>query len=80
MTTCSVQTTGFGLPVAAKALRARIPTTLAANATGALRTDWFHYDALGNRGGGNDMASRGPMLFVRRNNNRLNQYESWQNS
>jgi len=49
------------------------------NATGAVRADWFHYDAMGNRAGWNDVASRGSMWFDRRENN-LNQYQSWYNS
>jgi len=49
------------------------------NATGALRGDWFHYDAMGNRVGWNDVASRGSMWFDRREN-KLNQYQSWYNN
>jgi len=49
------------------------------NATGAVRADWFHYDAMGNRVGWNDVASRGSMWFDRREN-KLNQYQSWYNS
>ena len=48
--------------------------------TGALRGDNFAYDALGNRFGWNDIASRGAMWIQRRDDNRLNQYDSWHNS
>ena len=41
-----------------------------------LRSDEFHYDALGNRMGSNRVASRGWMDFTRRNNG-LNQYLIW---
>jgi len=44
----------------------------------ALRTDIFHYDELGNRVRGNHIASLGWMDIKRRNNG-LNQYESWEN-
>jgi hypothetical protein len=54
-------------------------TNPANNAAGAQRADLFHYDELGNRFGWNDVASRGAMWFERRNN-KLNQYESWNNS
>jgi RHS repeat-associated protein len=47
--------------------------------TGAERADSFHYDELGNRVGWNDVASRGAMWFERRDN-KLNQYESWNNN
>ena len=41
------------------------------------RGDMFQYDALGNRmGSDNQVASRGPMEFFRRNNG-LNQYTAW---
>jgi RHS repeat-associated protein len=45
----------------------------------AVRTDIFHYDELGNRVRGNHVASRGEMLFERRDN-KLNQYDRWNNS
>jgi RHS repeat-associated protein len=45
--------------------------------SGALRTDSFVYDELGNRmGGSNRVASRGPVSFTRRDNG-LNQYLNW---
>jgi hypothetical protein len=43
------------------------------------RGDHFYYDALGNRTGWNEVASRGAMLFNGKNNG-LNQYFSWNNS
>jgi len=43
------------------------------------RTDTFSYDQLGNRQGWNNVASRGQMWILRRNNG-LNQYFSWQNN
>ena len=42
----------------------------------AVRTDVFHYDAMGNRVGSNHVASRGDVDFNRRNNG-LNQYQDW---
>ncbi|HEV2841675.1 MAG TPA: RHS repeat-associated core domain-containing protein [Chthoniobacterales bacterium] len=44
--------------------------------SGALRNDSFQYDALGNRYGAAQVASRGPMNFTRRDNG-LNQYLMW---
>jgi RHS repeat-associated protein len=45
--------------------------------SGALRTDSFVYDELGNRmGGSNRVANRGPVNFTRRDNG-LNQYVNW---
>jgi YD repeat-containing protein len=49
------------------------------NPTGALRSDIFTYDALGNRAGWNHLANRGWMNFTRRDNG-LNQYFSWENN
>jgi RHS repeat-associated protein len=46
---------------------------------GAERADSFNYDELGNRAGWNHVASRGEMLVERRDN-KLNQYESWNNN
>ncbi|MEN3369312.1 MAG: hypothetical protein V7609_1455, partial [Verrucomicrobiota bacterium] len=43
---------------------------------GATRYDGFSYDALGNRGQGNYVASRGPMDFTKKDNG-LNQYRAW---
>ncbi|HWM24005.1 MAG TPA: RHS repeat-associated core domain-containing protein [Chthoniobacterales bacterium] len=40
------------------------------------RSDSFQYDALGNRYGAAQVASRGPMTFTRRDNG-LNQYQMW---
>jgi RHS repeat-associated protein len=40
------------------------------------RGDNFQYDELGNRKGSNDVASRGPLNFTRKNNG-LNQYSGW---
>ena len=40
------------------------------------RSDYFAYDALGNRTGQNSLASRGSMTFTR-DDNGLNQYKSW---
>ncbi|HEV2841930.1 MAG TPA: RHS repeat-associated core domain-containing protein [Chthoniobacterales bacterium] len=40
------------------------------------RSDSFQYDALGNRYGAAQVASRGPMNFTRRDNG-LNQYQMW---
>jgi hypothetical protein len=42
--------------------------------SGALRTDSFAYDELGNRMGANRVANRGAMLTFSRRNNGLNQY------
>ncbi|MFZ1219469.1 MAG: hypothetical protein WAO00_09255, partial [Chthoniobacterales bacterium] len=42
------------------------------------RGDHFYYDALGNRTGWNEVASRGMMLFQGKSNG-LNQYLSWEN-
>ncbi|MEN3369314.1 MAG: hypothetical protein V7609_1457 [Verrucomicrobiota bacterium] len=47
-----------------------------ASGAGAMRYDGFSYDALGNRGQGNYVASRGATSFNRRDNG-LNQYSSW---
>jgi RHS repeat-associated protein len=44
--------------------------------SGALRTDSFTYDELGNRTGANRVASRGLVTFTRRDNG-LNQYLNW---
>jgi RHS repeat-associated protein len=44
--------------------------------SGALRTDSFTYDELGNRTGANRVASRGQVNFTRRDNG-LNQYLNW---
>jgi RHS repeat-associated protein len=44
--------------------------------TGALRSDEFQYDELGNRAGTNWVASRGVMNFERKDNG-LNQYRGW---
>jgi RHS repeat-associated protein len=44
--------------------------------SGALRTDSFTYDELGNRTGANRVASRGQVTFTRRDNG-LNQYLNW---
>jgi RHS repeat-associated protein len=42
--------------------------------------DSFVYDELGNRQGDNHVASRGQtMTMMRRDDNRLNQYQSWEN-
>src|ERR1044072_783190 len=45
--------------------------------SGALRTDSFVYDELGNRMGANGVASRGAVLTFNRRNNGLNQYLNW---
>jgi RHS repeat-associated protein len=45
--------------------------------SGALRTDSFAYDELGNRMGANRVANRGAMLTFSRRNNGLNQYLNW---
>src|ERR1043166_5461543 len=42
------------------------------------RGDHFYYDAMGNRVGWNELASRGPMRFQGKTNG-LNQYFSWEN-
>jgi RHS repeat-associated protein len=42
----------------------------------AVRTETFHYDAMGNRIGYNYVATRGVVTFNRRNNG-LNQYQDW---
>src|ERR1700704_1166862 len=42
--------------------------------SGALRTDSFVYDELGNRQGGNRVANRGAVMSFSRRNNGLNQY------
>jgi hypothetical protein len=49
------------------------------NATTPYRIDTFSYDELGNRKEWNDVASRGAM-WIRRKDNGLNQYYSWENS
>jgi RHS repeat-associated protein len=49
------------------------------DATTPYRNDTFNYDELGNRKEWNDVASRGAMWIVRKDNG-LNQYSSWQNS
>jgi RHS repeat-associated protein len=43
---------------------------------GNTRYDGFSYDALGNRGQGNYVASRGQMDFIKKDNG-LNQYHAW---
>jgi RHS repeat-associated protein len=43
---------------------------------GSTRYDEFSYDALGNRGTGNYVASRGSMDFTKKDNG-LNQYRAW---
>jgi RHS repeat-associated protein len=43
------------------------------------RGDHFYYDAMGNRVGWNEVASRGSMLFQGKSNG-LNQYFSWENN
>jgi hypothetical protein len=48
--------------------------------TGAVRTDSFQYDQLGNRRGQNYVASRGAWMSMQRRNNGLNQYTSWENN
>ena len=48
-------------------------------ATTPYRIDTFSYDELGNRKEWNDVASRGAMWMVRKDNG-LNEYSSWQNS
>jgi RHS repeat-associated protein len=45
-------------------------------ASGAMRTDVFEYDKMGNRMGTHNIASRGSTNFAR-DNNGLNQYSSW---
>ncbi len=47
--------------------------------SGAMRSDSFQYDELGNRMGANQVASRGVMNMVRRDNG-LNEYLSWANT
>jgi RHS repeat-associated protein len=47
--------------------------------TGAVRTDSFQYDPLGNRMGMNHVASRGAWMNFTRRDNGLNQYHSWEN-
>ena len=53
----------------------RLPSPEASPGT-ALRTETFHYDAMGNRIGYNYVATRGVVTFNRRNNG-LNQYLDW---
>jgi RHS repeat-associated protein len=50
-----------------------------ANPTGALRTDSFTYDQLGNRQGWNHVANRGNWMNIARRDNGLNQYSFWEN-
>jgi len=57
--------------------RALNPET--ATPTGAMRTDSFSYDALGNRQGQNHVANRGQWMAMGRRDNGLNQYINWSN-
>jgi RHS repeat-associated protein len=51
-------------------------TDPASSGNNATRYDGFSYDALGNRGQGNYVASRGQMDFTKKDNG-LNQYRAW---
>jgi RHS repeat-associated protein len=52
-------------------------TDPANSANGYLRSDYFDYDALGNRRGWNYVASRAQWMIFTRKNNGLNQYHTW---